>query len=184
MRNQKLKREGAKNLIKSLRNMQNAQTFNSLKTLSRVESKAAAKSHLKGIDETLNLHRDKIIDLMSKIEDLKNTKTSKVDFDKMVDSLDKHRAISIYKDMQLYVDEVLSDFKRDQAHSHQQYTNLLNLFKSTHSDGPKMSTVFTSPPQSLADKLLISTQDHKLYKSPQMSSKNDCSDLQVLSARY
>lgn len=41
-------------------------------------------------------------------------KTDEDEFMKVVDSLDKHRAISIYKDMQLYVDESIQNFKRDQ----------------------------------------------------------------------
>ena len=140
------KRKATDMMVKRLERLQKSSSFNKLKQHWSTKARVDMKTHFSKIDRMLEQHEHKISSLITETSELYFNKTSKDEFEKVVNSLDKHRAISIYKDMQLYVDEVLNDFKRDQKGIQKLYKNVYELIKNYKPIMGNKSNIFTVSP--------------------------------------
>lgn len=84
--------------------------MNELKKVKASHAKVTAKNQLDYFDFQIKQLNEKSLDMKKAIDNLNKQKASIQEMQKLERSVDKQMAISLYNDMQLYVDESMNQF--------------------------------------------------------------------------
>lgn len=110
MRSQKQKKNAALKLRNTLKRVGMKIGFTELQQHKSNFVSNTVKSKMAHIESQMRAFDNKHKEINQAIEHLNKLKASRQDLDDLERSVDKNRAITLYNDMQLYVDETMNQF--------------------------------------------------------------------------